>query len=177
MKYQSLIDEIYPFYIAPILEGKLGPNDAGKLLTNIQKKMHGVLAGLVAQSTSIILPKYCKMLLISCYLASWNPPSSDYQIFSKCSKKTKKRKKETFKKRVPVTFCEQRVFAIFYSLVDIGDSCSTSFLLNSLIELGFVAKVSKGLNDIKYKVAFGKSMVDQLAKECKFDLSGYLLVD
>lgn len=81
------------------------------------------------------LPYYAKYFLISAYIASFNSPKYDRQLFVKVSNKRKKTK-QTIKKSEnsiseligPKSFSLDRLLAIFYAIIEENTNMTANLL-------------------------------------------------
>lgn len=81
------------------------------------------------------LPYYAKYFLISAYIASFNSPKYDRQLFVKISNKRKKNKQTTKKSEKnlneligPKSFSLDRLLAIFYAIIEENTNMTANLL-------------------------------------------------
>ncbi|CAO3620429.1 unnamed protein product [Cunninghamella blakesleeana] len=138
------------------------------------------------------LPYYTKFLLISCYLASYNPAKFDLRYFAKGREERKKKKGGGTKKGKadnaggkmrqqllgPKAFPMERMLAIFYSIIDddLDDSIDIQLQITSLTTLRLLVRTTKMdiLDGAKYKCNVGFDFIRTIAQSVRFELDKYL---
>ena len=141
---------------------------------------------------SLELPFYSKFLLISAYIASYNPVKSDKRFFMKYHGKFKKRvqhcasvaaHKRSSQLLGPKQFPLDRMLAIFYVIVDVdeeklrregGAPTDIASQISSLVSLNLLTQVSTELDLPKYKCNVGLDFIRLLAKNVRFEVHKYL---
>ena len=142
------------------------------------------------------LPYYPSYLLLSSYLASYNPPKSDITLFSKSSlskrrkrgggtaltsNRVSKHRRVSRKLLGPQPFPLERSFAIFHAILPHkypGGAADTMCQLATLAGLRLMIK-SGGTGDIlegatKWKANVGWDFVRGVARGVGFDIESYL---
>lgn len=85
------------------------------------------------------LPYYAKYFLIAAYIASFNPPIYDRQLFVKASNKKRKLKipkksENSIRELVgPKTFSLDRLLAIFYAIIEENTNMTANLLAQVII--------------------------------------------
>lgn len=139
------------------------------------------------------LPFISKFLLISAYIASYNPVKSDKRFFMKYHGKFRKRvqksaslaaHKRSSQLLGPKMFCLDRMLAIFYVIVDIeqdglkcvgGASANILSQISSLVTLNLMtSQLDAGLDAPKYKCNIGLDFIRLVAKNVRFEIHKYL---
>jgi len=138
----------------------------------------------VGSRNSVELPFYSKFLLISAYLASYNPQRTDKRFFVKHHGKQRKtaqsiKAKERFNSQLtgPKPFQLERMLAIFYNIVEekVNPTANIYSQISSLARLQLITAV--GIDQIdqpKYKCNVTLDFVSGVAKTLKFDIAKYL---
>lgn len=88
------------------------------------------------EKLALDLPYYAKYFLIAAYIASFNSPKYDRQLFVKASSKKKKFKNNTSKKTEkstselvgPKIFSLDRLLAIFYAIIEENTNMTANLL-------------------------------------------------
>lgn len=155
--------------------------------------------GLFLSSTSKVgraeleLPYYTKFLLISAYLASYNPPRFDVRYFAKASEERKKKKGGGTRKgsRVdklggkmrqqllgPKIFPVERMLAIFYSILDgqLKDTVDIQLQITSLTTLRLLVRSTSidRLDGAKYKCNVNFDFIKSVSATVRFEIDKYL---
>ena len=128
VEIKSLAKSLFPKFIEPVNKGIARPDEISKLVSNVSYYLkeigHSLLLGSqIKDSNGLELPYYTKFLLISSFLASFNPPKLDVRFFSREKEARgilKRGKKEKTRQQLlgPRIFPLSRMLAIFYSIVD-----------------------------------------------------------
>ena len=139
------------------------------------------------------LPFISKFLLISAYIASYNPVKSDKRFFMKYHGKFRKRvqksaslaaHKRSSQLLGPKMFPLDRMLAIFYVIVDLeqdglkcvgGASANILSQISSLVTLNLLTtQLDAGLDAPKYKCNVGLDFIRLIAKNVRFEIHKYL---
>ena len=139
------------------------------------------------------LPFISKFLLISAYIASYNPVKSDKRFFMKYHGKFRKRvqksaslaaHKRSSQLLGPKMFPLDRMLAIFYVIVDMeqdglkcvgGASANILSQISSLVTLNLLtSQLDAGLDAPKYKCNVGLDFIRLVAKNVRFEIHKYL---
>jgi len=130
------------------------------------------------------LPYYSKFLLVSAYLASYNPQKTDKRFFVKHHGKQRKTSssimaKDKFNSQLtgPKAFPLERLLAIFYNIIEerVNPTANIYSQLSSLVKLQLM--VSVGLEQIdqpKYKCNVSLEFIKDISKSVQFDVCKYL---
>lgn len=198
-------------FCEPLKEGRVKETDTHKLWRNIEphlkkamqtvyirevsslqweqmqqteEKESGAPKGLSAH-THVELPYYSKFLLISAYLASYNPARTDKRFFvkhhgkiRKTAKFLKKNEKTSNHLLGPKPFPLDRLLAIFYSVVDsrVAPSASIFSQISSLVTLQLLTQVSHDdqLDTPKYKCCVSLDFIRAISRTVNFEIVKYL---
>ncbi|XP_075229940.1 origin recognition complex subunit 5 [Lycorma delicatula] len=195
----------FPKYIAPIESKKLKMDDVSGLWRNIaphlknslndvylgigsnhlkeeMEKSHDLLSAKAQQALD--LPYFSKYFLVAAFLASHNSPKYDRRLFMKHHGKNKKRivqddKRENMIDSLlgPRNFTLDRLFAIFYSLLDQRTNLTASLMsqVSSLVELRFLLRLGDGLDSPKYKTLVGLECVEPVARTLGLNIRKYMI--
>ena len=206
LPYQHLL----PVYMAPVVDGNVDADNTRALwrlaephikqaLTEIHLREDGLTfkpktgsedaeTSVRPSRLSVELPFYSKFLLISAYLASYNPAKSDKRFFVQNCGRIKKRKnisavsshKRSSQLLGPKPFPLDRMLAIFYVVVD-HKVPPRSKILNqvaSLVSLQLLTQIgSSDMDSIeipKYKCNVGLDFIRLVSKNVKFEIHKYL---
>ncbi|KAI7834021.1 origin recognition complex subunit 5 C-terminus-domain-containing protein [Kickxella alabastrina] len=137
------------------------------------------------------LPHYTKFLLISAYLASYNPARLDVQYFAKGKdpKKSRKKKAVTNGENAlgghnrqqlmgPKLFAIERMLAIFYSIVaePVKSAVDVQIQIASLVTLRLLTKTSAGdrLDGIRCKCNVSLDTIRTISRSVRFEIDRYL---
>lgn len=136
---------------------------------------------------SFELPYYAKYLLISAYLASYNPPKEDKRLFMKNhGKRHKSLKQIRAKAKIteklntqlgPKVFTLDRLLAIFYAILEekIGLTSNLLAQIATLVELKLIAGNKEiDLDAPKYKCIVGYEFISAVAQTVGFNVRKYL---
>ncbi|KAI9013224.1 origin recognition complex subunit 5 C-terminus-domain-containing protein [Gaertneriomyces semiglobifer] len=214
---RHLVALLFPKYMEPVVSGKAIRAQGSKLFTYIQPHIKEALHSLYlrdvsssewqAQSQSssdqqqtgisadVDLPYFTKFLLLSAFLASYNPPRLDVRFFTreggkdivkrKGGRRGRKSEFEGGKMRQqllgPKSFPLERMLAIFYSIL----SDDTAFLSSSidiqteiatLITLRLLVRISSPdrLDGVKCKCMASYEFVKAVGRSVRFDLAAWL---
>uniref|UniRef100_F6TBB0 Origin recognition complex subunit 5 n=2 Tax=Ciona intestinalis TaxID=7719 RepID=F6TBB0_CIOIN len=211
---RHLVEINFSFYEQPIVDGKLTKDDKHKLWKNIEPhltsslqkllmreacngrqsnepeltesiKAYDLSKGNTVKSQNLVeLPFYSKFLLISSYIASYNPSSTDRRFFLKHAGRMRKTarsmKKDDHKNchlRGPHSFPLDRMMAIFYSIVDevVPPSAGLFSQISSLVSLHLLAQLGQDQLDMpKYKCTVSLDFITAISKTVNFDVIRYL---
>ena len=178
---------LFPKFIEPIQQGKAKKEEISKLVSNVSSYLKEIgsslILGTFTSTNSLELPYYTKFLLISSFLASFNPPRLDVRFFSK-EKEARgilKRKKSTKIRQQllgPRIFPFGRMLAIFYSIIDepLQDSIIINQQVTTLVNLKLLSRISSQdkLDGLKFKCNSPFEIVNAVASSVKMDLVKYL---
>ena len=142
------------------------------------------------------LPYYSKFLLLSSYLASYNPSRLDVQFFTKASDKRKRRRGggaigsgggrksqvRKIQRRLlgPQPFLLERMLAIFHAIVrdPVASSVDLQTQIATLTSLRLLVRASASGDPLeaggKWRVNVGWEYVKGLARSVKFEVEGLL---
>ena len=133
---------------------------------------------------TVELPFYSKFLLISAFLASYNPAKSDKRFFVKHHGKQRKtaasmKSKEQYNSQLtgPRPFPLERLLAIFYNVVEeqVNPTANIYSQVTSLVRLQLLTAVGQDMMDQpKYKCNVSLDFVRTVAKTVQFDVYKYL---
>ncbi|XP_022189631.2 origin recognition complex subunit 5 [Nilaparvata lugens] len=175
--------------IAPRLKSSLDSVylgiDSGDHVDDKREAKKGRLLTPRAQQ-ALDLPYFAKHFLVAAFLASHNPPSTDRRLFAKShGRKQRKRALVGAGRREnavdallgPRSFSLDRLFAIFYSLLDQRTNLTASLMIqiSSLVELGFLVRQGDGLELPKYKAMVGFDCVDPVARTLGLNVKKYMV--
>ncbi|RZF46055.1 hypothetical protein LSTR_LSTR004768 [Laodelphax striatellus] len=132
------------------------------------------------------LPYFAKHFLVAAFLASHNHAKTDRRLFAKShGRKQRKRvvvgagRKENAVDALlgPRSFSLDRLFAIFYSLLDQRTNLTASLMtqISSLVELGFLVRQGDGLELPKYKALVGLDCVEPVARTIGLNVQRYMV--
>ncbi|XP_041346768.1 origin recognition complex subunit 5-like [Gigantopelta aegis] len=155
-------------------------------LQNEQLKDSGNAQSSVMSTRSHVeLPYYSKYLLIAAYLASYNPVKSDRRLFVKHTAKTYRKQKAVKKAEKssnhllgPKPFPLDRLFAIFYSIVE-GRVAPTAHIysqITSLVSLHLLGPAGSDdqIDMPKYKCLVSLDFIRSVSRTVNFDVMRYL---
>lgn len=136
-------------------------------------------------TTKIELPFYSKFLLISAYLASYNPARTDRRFFMKHHGKQRKtqamiKAKERSSNQLvgPKPFPLERLMAIFYSIIEdkVSPTANVFSQISTLVTLRLVTQIGgeDQLDAPKYKCAVPLDFIRGIARTVGFDIVRYL---
>ena len=140
-------------------------------------------------SGELELPYLSKYLLISAYLASYNPASTDVRVFAKRATAGKRRRKQRGPRKKtaakvpqhllgPKAFPLDRLLAIFYSIIETRVEASSEVYtqIASLVTLRLLAQASNAdnLEAPKYKCLVALHDVQKVAATVQFELVKYV---
>ncbi|KAG4304509.1 hypothetical protein PORY_002219 [Pneumocystis oryctolagi] len=201
----SISKKMWPIFIKPIEEGKANKKDIIKLYKFSQKTPALSSSKIILEELSILTyydtPKslkntdiidfswISKHLTIASYLASYNSPSLDFNLFSKYKSSTKKRKKTkkststmaNQKLTGPKSFTLERMLAIFLAIQSDEDVLTSDIyneieILASLKILIRTSLTSDKLDSTsRWKVNIGWDFAQEIAKSINFGLEDYLI--
>ena len=145
----------------------------------------GSAATTIASSRlTVELPFYSKFLLISAYLASYNPQRTDRRFFVKAHGKQRKtatamKARERFNSQLtgPKAFPLERMLAIFYNVVEerVNPTANIYSQISSLVRLQLITRVGfDQIDQPKYKCNVTLDFVKNISKPLQFDISKYL---
>lgn len=133
---------------------------------------------------TVELPFYSKFLLISAYLASYNPQRTDRRFFVKAHGKQRKtahtmKARERFNSQLtgPKAFPLERMLAIFYNVVEerVNPTANIYSQISSLVRLQLITRVGfDQIDQPKYKCNVTLDFVKNISKPLQFDISKYL---
>jgi len=133
---------------------------------------------------TIELPFYSKFLLISAFLASYNPAKSDKRFFVKHHGKQRKtitsmKSKEKLNSQLtgPKPFPLERLLAIFYNIVEeqVNPTANIYSQVTTLVKLQLLSAIGLDMMDQpKYKCNVSLDFVRTVAKTVQFDVYKYL---
>ncbi|KAL5240036.1 hypothetical protein ACI65C_007446 [Semiaphis heraclei] len=137
------------------------------------------------EKLALDLPYYAKYFLIAAYIASFNLPKYDRQLFVKASNKKRKTNRLTNKTENsatqlvgPKTFSLDRLLAIFYAIIEENTNMTANLLaqINTLSDLGLLIRLGDGkLDTPKYRCSVSFDCVSNIARTVKFNLNKYLI--
>ena len=205
-QFISVAKMVLPKYAEPVEDGQVEASNSRSLYrhaepylkeclmtANLKENSSGSLESTVR--LNVELPFYSKFLLISAYIASYNPASSDKRFFMKSGGKIKKMRntvaaaakiaahKRSSQLLGPKLFPMDRMLAIFYVIVDTqGVHCSSEILtqISSLVSLGLLTQVGNhcsldtGLDSPKFKCNVGLDFIRLVSKNVRFEIHNYL---
>ncbi|VVC26907.1 Hypothetical protein CINCED_3A003563 [Cinara cedri] len=125
------------------------------------------------EKMALDLPYYAKYFLIAAYIASFNSPKYDRQLFVKVSNKKRKIKPpkkleiSTIELVGPKIFSLDRLLAIFYAIIEENTNMTANLLaqINTLTDLGLLIRLGDGkLDSTKYKCSVGFECVNNIGK-------------
>ncbi|KAJ2719434.1 hypothetical protein GGI07_005213 [Coemansia sp. Benny D115] len=137
------------------------------------------------------LPYYTKFLLISGYLASYNPARLDVQYFSRSKDPRaggRKKKAENSENSLggkhrqqlmgPKAFTIERMLAIFYSIIaePVDSAVDVQIQIASLVTLRLLTKASAGdrLDGIKCKCNVSLETIRAISRSVRFEIDRFL---
>eukprot|EP00088_Acartia_fossae_P049968 TRINITY_DN5551_c0_g1_i7.p1 TRINITY_DN5551_c0_g1~~TRINITY_DN5551_c0_g1_i7.p1 ORF type:complete len:428 (-),score=59.39 TRINITY_DN5551_c0_g1_i7:247-1530(-) len=130
------------------------------------------------------LPYYSKFLLISAYLASYNPQRTDKRFFVKEHGKQRKsahsiRAKERYDSKLtgPKPFPLERLLAIFYNIIEesVNPTANIYSQITSLVRLQLITAIGNDtVEQPKYRCNVDFEFAKHVAKNIKFDIQKYL---
>merc|ERR1719228_266786 len=133
---------------------------------------------------TIELPFYSKFLLISAFLASYNPAKSDKRFFVKHHGKQRKtvksmKSKDKLNSQLtgPKPFPLERLLAIFYNIVEeqVNPTANIYSQVSSLVRLQLLTAIGLDIMDQpKYKCNVSLDFVRTVVKTVQFDVYKYL---
>lgn len=205
----------FPKYCEPVTSGEAQLTDSRKLWRNIEphlkKALHTVYLrevssyqweNIIGQGTQtgnenfgalgisvrchMELPFYAKYLLISAYLASYNPAHTDRRFFTKQGRKglsnrakaAAKGKKSNTQLTGPKNFQMDRLMAIFYSIVEdkVAPTANILCQISSLVSLNLLAQITADdqIDCPKYKCLVSFNTISEIARQLEFDIVQYL---
>ncbi|KAI9353339.1 origin recognition complex subunit 5 C-terminus-domain-containing protein [Zopfochytrium polystomum] len=207
---------LFPKYVEPIKAGTIKAHEPNKLYRNITVHFKEVLDKLylrtisshdwdsassvpagrqtvepLTNSTDIDLPRYTSFLLISSFIASYNPAKMDQRVFalksdrrrSRAVKKAAPKSKLQQKVLGPRPFTVERLMAIFFAIMtEVEDSAIKCLLdiqmqLATLISRKLVVRITAEdrIDCMKCKCNVNFSFISALARRLHFDLSKFLI--
>ena len=204
-------DEFFPQYIAPLLSGKkLAPENGflnrnffsnkelGRAIKSLDVRAHECRdVPMKKSSEDMGLPYVSKYLLLAAYIASWNSPSSDRQVFDGAYKIKRGRKNGQASDRAaesaleaelrgPHSFPLERLLHIFYNIYNENDEDSeysrktmegaeVLMQITTLCTLRLLAQ-SGGtpFEGQTYRCLISKQTAEMLAKNVKLALYDYI---
>lgn len=159
ISFRSVCQRLWPSFIKPILEGQLSPTPFSRLLVANRTLFQDdsvLIPSVVADQSSSIpktiigtattkyqgiatqLPYYSRLLLVACYLASFNPPRTDVLHFMKSATSRRRKKgggtalsrassaskRRTISRKLlgPQAFVLERMLAIFHCIREDADA-------------------------------------------------------
>ncbi|KAJ2743179.1 hypothetical protein GGI20_003943 [Coemansia sp. BCRC 34301] len=146
-------------------------------------------------SDGMDLPHYTKFLLISAYLASYNPSRLDVQYFARGKDPAQKRKRKGGGAAAaaaedalggrdrqqllgPKSFAIERMLAIFYSIIaePVDSTVDVQTQIASLITLRLLTKTSAGdrLDGIKCKCNVSLEVIRAISRSVQFEIDRFL---
>lgn len=216
---RHIVRLLFPKYIEPIVLGKVKPTETRRLFSFIQYHIRDALKSLYLREISssewqrksiesmstvavnklnveVNLSYYSKFLLISTFLASYNPPKFDTQFFTKSNLDANGKRKRgrpcgtrkvkqnnsgsSWRQQLlgPKPFPLERMLAIFYSIIadNIDTTVDIYHQIALLIKLKLVIRMTSmdNLESMKCKCNVGFDFIMQISKSLKFDLTRYL---
>eukprot|EP00092_Neocalanus_flemingeri_P000784 GFUD01000835.1.p1 GENE.GFUD01000835.1~~GFUD01000835.1.p1 ORF type:complete len:445 (+),score=118.05 GFUD01000835.1:59-1393(+) len=133
---------------------------------------------------TIELPFYSKFILISAFLASYNPAKSDKRFFVKHHGKQRKtltsmKSKEKLNSQLtgPKPFPLERLLAIFYNIVEeqVNPTANIYSQVTSLVKLQLLSAIGLDMMDQpRYRCNVSLDFVRTVAKTVQFDIYKYL---
>jgi len=133
---------------------------------------------------TVELPYYSKFLLISAYLASYNPQKSDKRFFVKHHGKQRKtvamiKAKEKMNSQLtgPKPFPMDRMLAIFYNIVEdrVNPTANIYSQISSLVSLQLLTAIGlECLDQPKYKCNVSLDFIRNVCRTVHFDIYKYL---
>ncbi|XP_023328261.1 origin recognition complex subunit 5-like isoform X2 [Eurytemora carolleeae] len=133
---------------------------------------------------SVELPFYSKFLLISAYLASYNPAKTDKRFFVKHHGKQRKtsqsiKAKEKFNSQLtgPKQFPLERMLAIFYNVIEerVNPTANIYTQISSLVRLQLITAVGTDqMDQPKYKCNVTLEFIRTISKSLQFEIQKYL---
>jgi len=193
---------LFTKYVEPIQDGSCAEINQHllfrKISPTIQLLLNNVYLGTSLESVdglsdektkfeklALDLPYYAKYFLIAAYIASFNSPKYDKQLFVKASNKKKKSKKISKKSENstnelvgPKHFSLDRLLAIFYAIIEENTNMTANLLaqINTLADLGLLIRLGDGkLDTPKYKCSVSFECVNNIARTVKFNIDKYLV--
>ncbi|XP_060854544.1 origin recognition complex subunit 5 isoform X1 [Rhopalosiphum padi] len=137
------------------------------------------------EKLALDLPYYAKYFLIAAYIASFNLPKYDKQLFVKASNKKRKTNRlvnktenSTCQLVGPKVFSLDRLLAIFYAIIEENTNMTANLLaqVNTLSDLGLLIRLGDGkLDTPKYRCSVSFDCVSNIARTVKFNLNKYLI--
>jgi len=134
--------------------------------------------------TSVELPFYSKFLLISAYLASYNPQKTDKRFFTKHHGKQRKtassiKAKEKFNSQLtgPKPFPLERMLAIFYNIIEetVNPTANIYSQITSLVRLQLISGVGHDMiEQPKYKCNVTLEFIKNVSNTLQFDIQKYI---
>jgi len=189
------------YYRQPVDEGKLKKDDHRRLCRLIEGRLKQSLHDIchksdenhqnssqVPKKSSLLveLPFYTKYLLISAYIASFNPPASDKRFFLKNAGKMKKKVKNASVLSTktnchlqgPHSFPLNRMLAIFYSIIDgrVAPTINLFSQITNLVSLQLITRISREdeIDSPKYKCLVSIESITAISKTVNFEILKYL---
>lgn len=167
--------------------GKENDNKDSQKLNFFENTLKEELTSTKTFAQSFELPYYAKFLLISAYLASYNPPKEDKRLFMKNHGKQRKRLQQVKAKAKiteklntqlgPKVFTLDRLLAIFYAILEekIGLTSNLLAQIATLVELKLIAGNKEiDLDTAKYKCIVCYDFIAAVAQTVGFNVSKYL---
>lgn len=162
-------------------------NSNSSNLSTFENTLKDELTSMKTFAQSFELPYYAKFLLISAYLASYNPPKEDKRLFMKNHGKQRKRLQQIKAKAKvneklntqlgPKIFTLDRLLAIFYAILEekIGLTSNLLAQIATLVELKLIAGSKEiDLETAKYKCIVGYDFISAVAQTVGFNVRKYL---
>ncbi|XP_076815225.1 origin recognition complex subunit 5-like [Clavelina lepadiformis] len=204
---RHLAEMNFSIYKEPIEKGVATVNDKHKLWKNLEPHLRSALqklymrevssdeweklqsksseTALVKRQNIVELPFYSKFILISAYLASYNPAKTDRRFFVKNAGKMKrtahsmkKDEKKSAHLRGPHAFPLDRMMAIFYSIVDgrVPPTANIFAQISSLVSLRFLSQIGHEdqIDSPRYKCIVSLEFITSIAKTVNFEIIRYL---
>jgi len=204
----------YSAYCAPLVAGECEEQDTKHLFRNIETQLQMCISTVnlrevesvqlkelmdkkevdekekemssvkISSRKHLELPYYSKFLLISSYLASYNPQRTDRRFFVKEHGKQRKSAhsiaaKDRYNSKLtgPKPFPLERLLAIFYNIVDsrINPTANIYTQITSLVRLQLVTAIGQDtLEQPKYRCNVDLDFIKQISRTCQFDVQKYL---
>ncbi|KAL1917229.1 uncharacterized protein VTP21DRAFT_4885 [Calcarisporiella thermophila] len=212
---RHLVALLFPVYVQPVLDSRVQKTEHIKLFKMAQEYFAEATDKLYLREISsaewvkrppnapsstlrevtaanagsgVELPYYTKFLLISSYIASYNPPRLDMRYFAKGREERKGKGKQRKEPQTggklrqqllgPKAFPVERMLAIFYSIIEdpIDNTVDIQTQISSLVSLRLLIRVTSmdRLDTMKLKCNASFELVRQLARSLRFDIERYL---
>ncbi|XP_076045047.1 origin recognition complex subunit 5 [Oratosquilla oratoria] len=210
---RHLIQMNFPKYCEPVLRGEVETHDVRRLWRGIEPHLKKALSTVYLRqvssaqfekmqqlieyhsgekstvqssgTTKVELPFYSKFLLVSAYLASYNPARTDRRFFLKNHGKQRKtqaaiKAKERSSNQLvgPKPFPLDRLLAIFYSIVEdkVSPSANIFAQIATLVSIQLITQVGEDedLDSPKYRCNVNLDFIRGIARTINFDIIRYL---